>query len=241
MREPLENITIGNFLYGLGLTLGARAGNAAPYGCVNLLQQGPLDPPLGDVLFQFPSSVIRLFEFKRGSADKTKERAKHEALQKAIGKEENLQVVSRKVHWYVETHDREVDFHFGAKPYLDMQASVPELNMESLIKGLVDDIIEKRELASLEEVHEYIRTVTTLAGKAYRKYSGLLISVGSGGMAYVVVDDLRDLRRNGKELNHLMELQYRRTLELTGMEHTMERKIEAELKYEHSGLSLGLG
>lgn len=246
MREPLENITIGNFLYGLGLSLGARAGKNAPSGCVNLLQQGPLDPPLGDVLLHFPS-VVRLFEFKRGSANKQKERAKLVALQAALSSEPHLQAVSREIHWYVETHDGDQNFHFGAKPYLDMrERNVAELSMESMVNGLVDDVIRKKRAARLEMVQEYLRTVTTFAGEASGTYSGLLIAVGEGGIRYVAVENVRDLRYTAREHRLFMRLEYERRLELertyhVEMEHAMKREVSIKRQYERSGPSFGFG
>lgn len=61
-----ENIVIGNFLYGLGFAVRARAhstGLVVP-SVVNLLQQTPADKELADVLLEFPG-VVRLIEFKQ--------------------------------------------------------------------------------------------------------------------------------------------------------------------------------
>lgn len=98
MRDPLENIVIGNFLYGLGLSIGHRAGTAAPVGCVNLLQQTPLDRPLGDVFLRF-TGTVRLFEFKRHAADKLKELRKLKVLQAAIRRRPDLRALSHQIHW----------------------------------------------------------------------------------------------------------------------------------------------
>jgi len=60
-----ENLVIGNFLYALGLKMGARLhGDLAPDLAVNLLQQCPLDIVLGDVLLTGLKAVA-LLEFKR--------------------------------------------------------------------------------------------------------------------------------------------------------------------------------
>ncbi|CAM2157911.1 hypothetical protein PT2222_470001 [Paraburkholderia tropica] len=57
--EPYENIVIGNFLYSFGLTVGQLSGEAVRPMCVNLLQQTPLDRPLGDLMFE-NAGVVRL-------------------------------------------------------------------------------------------------------------------------------------------------------------------------------------
>ena len=70
MLSPYENVIIGNFLYALGLAMGRQS--MPVDGCVNLLQQTPADPALGDLMLQFPG-VWRLVEFKRGGGDEKKE------------------------------------------------------------------------------------------------------------------------------------------------------------------------
>ena len=60
-----ENLVIGNFLYALGLKIGARQHDyLIPDLTVNLIQQTPIDFVLGDVLLVGPRAVA-LLEFKR--------------------------------------------------------------------------------------------------------------------------------------------------------------------------------
>ncbi len=61
-----ENVVIGNFLYGLGVSVGAQLRGHILPASVNLLQQTPEDKALADVLLSFPGT-LRLIEFK--SAD----------------------------------------------------------------------------------------------------------------------------------------------------------------------------
>lgn len=58
-----ENVVIGNFLYGLGVSIGGRLKSGYLPGAVSLLQQTPEDKALGDVLLDFPGT-LRLIEFK---------------------------------------------------------------------------------------------------------------------------------------------------------------------------------
>lgn len=181
MRDPLENVTIGNFLYGLGLSIGSRAGASAPAGCVNLLQQGPMDPPLGDVMLGYPG-VFRLIEFKRRSARKTKECVKHTKLAAALSSREDLRVVSREVHWYVETKKGVPVFHVTAKPYLDMfDSSVPNDGLAEFIAALVEQALCPKPACDLKLLPQYLDAVAVFAGKPGATSSGILITVGTDG------------------------------------------------------------
>lgn len=87
--SPYENIVIGNFLYGLGLSLGTRAGLKAPLASINNTQQTPLDPILADVWLTFPG-VCRLLEFKRQGVDNTKDKEKRKALSTVLNDQQDL-------------------------------------------------------------------------------------------------------------------------------------------------------
>ncbi len=50
-----ENVVIGNFLYGLGVSVGAQLRGHVLPASVNLLQQTPEDKALADVLLSFPA------------------------------------------------------------------------------------------------------------------------------------------------------------------------------------------
>ena len=78
-----ENLVIGNFLYALGLTMGARQHDyLAPDWAVSLAQQTPLDIVLGDVVLTGPKAVA-LLEFKREANrdGRWKERSKLEKIE----------------------------------------------------------------------------------------------------------------------------------------------------------------
>lgn len=107
-----ENVVIGNFLYGLGVSIGNRLKSGYLPGAVSLLQQTPEDKALGDVLLEFPGT-LRLIEFKAQGNHSTKERRRHSKLSTILkGKQEfrniscrgqEMLTISRRVHWYVET------------------------------------------------------------------------------------------------------------------------------------------
>ena len=59
-----ENVVIGNFLYGLGVSVGARLGGNVLPASVNLLQQTPEDSAPCDAPRSFPGTPL-LIEFTR--------------------------------------------------------------------------------------------------------------------------------------------------------------------------------
>ena len=76
-----ENIVIGNFLFGLGIKIGARQDEMfTPGFALHLMQQTPLDIYIGDVLFAGPEGG-RSTGVQADEADKrSKERGKLAAL-----------------------------------------------------------------------------------------------------------------------------------------------------------------
>lgn len=211
MVDPQENITIGNFLYALGLGVGARAGSAAPVGAVNLLQQTSYDGLLGDVMLTFPG-VTRLLEFKRKGNHK-KETTKLDLLREAIKASPHWPTTSRQVHWYVETAPASAEFKFEAKPYLDMfDRDAASLPLKSFVDSLVDEALGSKPAVSDQLVNEYIQDVmlTWRANGDHRSATGLLVTVGGdGGLMYAVLDDLADL---GKTRMQCLQLQQQREL-----------------------------
>lgn len=122
MRDPYENITIGNFIYGLGLTMGRRCKTDSPPVALNLLQQTPADSTLADVLIQFPGA-IRLIEFKRKSNNSPKELLKRERIATELTGRKDLVSISRSIHWYIETEPLPAEKNEWLTticPYLDL-------------------------------------------------------------------------------------------------------------------------
>lgn len=235
MRDPLENIAIGNFLYGLGLSMGQRAGNKAPVGCVNLLQQTSLDRPLGDVFIRF-TGAVRLFEFKRSAASKLKELRKLTVLQAAIKNRPDLRALSHQIHWYVETKKGHPDFRITARPYLDMvDRRMPTLDFDGTIRDVVDQALAARPEVPATLVDEYLKAVALFAGERTGTSSGMLVAVdGKGGIQWVAVDDIRDLSATPMQLFERSRLERQQSLELE-----RERSLRRERSLSRSGPSLG--
>lgn len=193
MLTPYENIIIGNFLYGLGLAMGAQPRPAA--GSINLLQQTPLDRPLGDVMVHYPGA-LRLIEFKRTQADWGKEQAKYQSLTSALSARPHLFDVSRQVHWFVES-GKLID----ARPYLDLNAASDKgVSLEDFAAAVVKDGLGAQAF-SPSVLHEYLNAVATFAGVRDRMAPGLLVTVdGTGTLRYVAVENILDLRITAQQL-----------------------------------------
>lgn len=221
MFNPYENIVIGNFLYGLGLAMGRHPQGVS--GCVNLLQQGPLDPVLGDVMLQFPA-VWRLIEFKRDGADLGKEQIKLQMIEGATKDNEPLRAVSRAVHWFVVSGDRRKkgdsapeNLPIKVRPYLDMAShEAGGTTLEDFAEEIVRQACDG-EWTTKDQLDLYMEFITLFGQLRGLNTSGLLVGVsGQGGLTYVPVPDVSDLRGTAQMLREKMLEQSRKP----GSEHS---------------------
>jgi len=116
-----ENVVIGNYLYGLGIAVGARLGAKKTDfpSIVSLLQQTPDDTAIGDVLITAPGA-LRVLEFKREDNADSKEEKRFDRLCKVLTKyPQRMSSVSREVHWYIETKPIKNRFDDRVVPYLE--------------------------------------------------------------------------------------------------------------------------
>lgn len=115
-----ENVVIGNYLYGLGVSVGAllRPVAAKFPSIVSLLQQTPDDQAIGDVLLTAPGA-LRVLEFKREENTDSKEKERFDRLCEVLAKyPPRMSAISHEVHWYIETKPFENKFHDRVVPYL---------------------------------------------------------------------------------------------------------------------------
>jgi hypothetical protein len=230
--DPQENITIGNFLFALGLCIGTRKGIDAPVGTVNLLQQTSYDHPLGDVMLHFPG-VTRLIEFKRGNRrHDRKEKTKHGRLCDATRNLSRKAQISREIHWYVQTAstDKE-EFIFSARPYLDQHdQTVAALDMTAFVNNLIDQALSPTGTVSTNEANEYISDILLPFGTMKNFSStGLIVTVSSsGGLMYAVVDDLADLKQTRKQCLGLQLRRYQELENILGHIATHEAALARE-------------
>lgn len=204
MRDPYENITIGNFIYGLGLTMGRRCKTDSPPGALNLLQQTPADSTLADVLIQFPG-VIRLIEFKRKNNNSPKELLKRERIATALTGRKDLVSISRSIHWYIETEPLPAEKNEWLTticPYLDLgNTDRPSSTLADYLKVFTDEVLDETSVRQAPAlVKEYLALISRTP-KSFGGSSAMLLSVAKdGGLNYIVVNDYRDLELIHKKL-----------------------------------------
>jgi len=230
--DPQENVTIGNFLYALGLGVGVRKGLDAPAAAVNLLQQTSYDSALGDIMLMFPG-VTRLFEFKRRSnKDRRKELRKLRLLRVALQDMTTLMAVSRQTHLFVETSPAEDEYAFNVRPYLDLEdTTVGATRFDDFVNALVDEATAGVPIDINRLANVYIRDVASTWGSNIEHSStGVLVSIGAGGKVhYVVLDDLADLERNAAQA---LEQQIRR-FEERALDRERIIELQKELAHAH--------
>jgi hypothetical protein len=199
MMPLYENLVIGNFLFGLGIKVGARSDEMFTPGFgLHLMQQTPLDIVLGDVLLAGPRAVA-LLEFKRAADRRSKERGKLAKLNALL---ENatfkvLQDTSRRIHFYVETEDLVEQGCSRVLPYLDLSTDDLGGTLEELMDDLASRASGAPELSSpqIDACQRYLELVCVCQGRSYRPSPGILIGVGGDGkIAFAPLDDVRNLR-----------------------------------------------
>lgn len=196
--EPYENVFIGNFLYGLGLAIGTRSQGGELPACINLLQQSPMDPLLGDVMVEF-DGTLRLLEFKRSKNESVKERDKANLLRTALSARPHLEPVSRAVHWFVQSYSAHgaTEAKIHVSPYIDLgvQQRAPNTRLSWFVQSLADEAISP-DTPRIETtlLKEYLECVAQWQGSGAVSAGGMLVSVdASGNVRYVTLDNILEL------------------------------------------------
>lgn len=216
-----ENVVIGNFLFSLGAAIGKRSGELpTPPLAVNLLQQTPMDPMAGDVLIK-GAGALRLIEFKRLKNKSTKEKSKLLKLRIALRDVSfaNLEPVSRKVHWYIETENVTTNFEINIRPYLDLDQKDSQITLKKFVEGIVDDVFSK-DAKNESELSRYIGLLHQLPDSEGTSSGGLIVSVTKNGeIHYAVIEDLKELLLNLEKFKSL----YSERVHLQNTKHEIER------------------
>ncbi|MDC9588370.1 hypothetical protein PSI23_03325 [Xenorhabdus sp. XENO-10] len=212
-----ENVVIGNFLYGLGVSIGGRLKSGYIPGAVGLLQQTPEDTALGDVLIAFPGT-LRLIEFKAKGNYSTKEVERYQKLSVILQRKPQMEIISRRVHWYVETAPSRlsgVETFFS--PYLDaFDTKIHKRQpyaLERFINSVVDDAISQRDHERPQIEKDYLKLVRWCQGVEETGAGALIVIVGSGGsMEFVALEDLMELNMSyGQWMTYQHDKEIRRT------------------------------
>ncbi|MBC3211979.1 hypothetical protein [Serratia fonticola] len=233
-----ENVVIGNFLYGLGVSIGGRLKSGYLSGAVSLLQQTPEDKALGDVLLDFPGT-LRLIEFKAQGNHSKKELTRYRKLLPIVQKQQEMLSISRRVHWYVETTPsplKGVEAFFS--PYLDAfdtkKTEKQPLALERFIESVANDAISSRNDERDIQEKDYLKLVRWCQGVGETGAGALIVVVSSGGsMEFIALEDLMALN-----MSHQKWIEYRQERELK-MGKVLEMELEKkELRMER-GWSYG--
>ena len=229
-----ENVVIGNFLYGLGVSIGGRLKSGYIPGAVSLLQQTPEDKALGDVLLDFPGT-LRLIEFKAQGNRSKKELTRYRKLLPTIQEQHGMLAISRRVHWYVETAPlplKGIEAFFS--PYIDaFDAEKPAKKpfaLEGFIESVANDVISSRsdERDILEK--DYLKLVRWCQGSGETGSGALVVVVSTGGdMEFVALEDLMALN-----MSYQKWMSYRQERELK-MERVLERELEKKEQRRERG------
>lgn len=233
-KRLYENVVIGNFLYGLGYAVRAKRDSGVTAAVINLLQQTPSDKLLGDLLVEFPG-VVRLIEFKTSENRSGKEPARHRKLWARLQDDTRLQVVSRSVHWYVESATPDGEFRVRIVPYLDAYEIRPRTDrperparriatdpaqmqdrLETFIERTALEVAHGDSAISQEDAKSYLQWVRMTQSDGEVGTGGLLLVADADGtLHYAFLQDLLELR-----------LQHRLWLELN------EKRLERELEFQ---------
>lgn len=238
-----ENIIIGNFLLGLGIAMGMRHSRIPIQPtAVNLLQQTPLDKSFADVLVS-NSKIFRLIEFKRRANVSGKETAKREVILDVLKAQPgDLEALSRKIHWYVESEQNDMKLVTKVVPYLDFPTlySTEERNdlpnfIENMAEEAISSAIEESEIDSCRFYMELLcRCSEKNEGINTSSSGALLIKTDQWGqLQYAVVNDIRELILPLK-MRHM----YSRERQIEKLAELQKQEILA-VQRQSRGLSLG--
>lgn len=235
--EPHENVTIGNFIYSLGMLVGyfsKQKETSCTMACINLIQQTPNDAKIGDVLASFPGAV-RILEFKRSTNPPKKEQAKVRYLKQFLSRETHLTQVSHGIHWYAETlapNNKNLDIR--ARPYLMLESKGcnEELSLLDFTANFAREIVAQKVAFPMTLVQEYLESLPKLQDQTSKSTSagGLVVCMDKEkGIRYMPIRDFRELSLTFGEIR----ADYHRQFEL---------QQQMNLEYEKSlskGVSLG--
>lgn len=225
-----ENVIIGNYLYGLGVAIGARldAEKGDFPSIVSLLQQTPDDTAIGDVLITAPGA-LRVLEFKREENDDSKEEERFDRLCKVLSRYPgNMSAVSREVHWYIETKPTKNRFDDRVVPYLDAfprpKTFAAGSDLANFVQRTAQSMVDSLPGYTEAEAAEYLGLLASIHKHGRIGSGGLLFKISpDGSIHYAELVSILDLIVEKKILlRHYMEqrkvvetvLEKNRTLEI---------------------------
>ena len=225
-----ENVAIGNFLYGLGLSIGNNVKTENQLSVINLLQQTPQDTELGDALLEFPE-VVKLIEFKNKDGSFKKEKRKVNTLKAALGNDTRKLEISRETHWYIETAPFEKECLNKIVPYLDAFENEDSIHtFESFINEIVQEIVDPSLNIEEEEYRDYLSLVAKCNGGSGGGTGGIIVSFSQEkGLRYVQFANTMELRLQDRDYVKKYKSEYE-----SMMKKEIKREKEREFSRGHS-------
>lgn len=231
-----ENVVIGNFLYGLGVAIGRRTNTNSVPSRISLLQQTPVDKTLGDVLLDFPG-VLRLIEFKASTNHSDKEEIKHRKLSNLIKDEPELEKISLRVHWYIETAPSASNGVIAnISPYLFAFNNTPKPKepqaLGDFIESVANEAISTLSQGRNKLERNYLRYVRWCHGEEGNTGAGALVVVvnAGGGISFIALDDIMEL-----DLTYEQWFEYKKNMELDNRKQ-LQKELEIDTPSREWGL-----
>ncbi len=183
------------------------------------------------MLLEFPG-VVRLIEFKNRDSSLAKEKKRCEQLSIQIGDSEELQKISREIHWYVETKPFEELCLNNITPYLDaFSGNESTHTIESFIANITRSVIDPENKIPSSNLEAYLALVSTCQGDGDVGTGGLIVSVGKEGVRYLQFTDIMQLRLQHKDYVLQVKKEY----------DSIMRRLPSKEKKLDKGYSMGSG
>jgi hypothetical protein len=232
--DVIEGAVISNYILALGHAMGRQLLPFEPI-AVELTQQTPLDPLLGDLVIA-NAKLVRLIEFKRELNRSPKEQAKLVILKRLllVDIDSRLESISRKNHWYVQTNFNKWQSSVIV-PYLDQESPVGDRDLARFVKETADALagpaMTEQEFADWQW---YMQKVTEFFGsrrRIPRTRGGLLFTVNAqGDPAFFAFRDTIELAMTPR-----LVIDNRMALEVEKQELSPKMERDQELSHDLRG------
>jgi len=196
-----ENVVIGNFLYGLGVSVGKLVKGDDFPSVINLIQQTPDDVPLGDLLYLSEGMlIIAEFKLAQNTRGQEKERNKQKKLEEQLKIQPDLIHVSREVHWYIEADTSTGFLETEITPYIDAFKTEKNYSrMSEFLKRTADLAVNGGAVSTAKQMNKYIAMLATVHGKEGSgsngiKSAGIFAKISTdGSITYMQTESIYEL------------------------------------------------
>ncbi|WP_019896680.1 hypothetical protein [Methylotenera mobilis] len=200
MRQPYENVYIGNFIYTLGYLAGQRGINIANTS-MQLLQQTPADCSIGDLLTKWGGKNF-IFEFKRSEKLVQQEFKKDHKnlLINTIkrGNQSKFLDISKKCHFMAFPFEIAEKTTLNFMCYIDIRNQAIQYHGQCLdMTAFCNDLLNSNAAIGVDsnEFSEYLDYIATFTdGDSSEGFTGVIVNVtNKGEINMFEIDNLRIL------------------------------------------------